>query len=207
MHNPILKSFAMKICLWVLAALALICLPAQMAAAQTVAAPPAASSPPAASDSVIRDGSYQLAPGDKVNVTIFDEPDMSGEFVVSSAGNISFPLIGNIDVQNMTLDAFQAALVQRLSPNYLRDPKITVSVLNYRPYYILGEVNAPGEYPYIDNLNVLNAIAKAGGFTYRAKTTKIFIRRANESAEKPYSLDADTKVAPGDTIRVTERYF
>ncbi len=153
------------------------------------------------------DGNYKLSAGDKVNITVFDEPTMSGEFVVSSSGDISYPLIGNINAQGMTLDEFQAALIARLMPDILKNPKVTVSVLNYRPYYILGEVNAPGEYPYTDNLNVMNAVAKASGFTYRAKTTKVFIRRAGENTEKVYDLTSDLKIAPGDTIRVAERYF
>jgi len=153
------------------------------------------------------DGNYQLSAGDKVNITVFDEPTMSGEFVVSSSGDISYPLVGNVNAQGMTLDQFQATLISRLMPDILKNPKVTVSVLNYRPYYILGEVNAPGEYPYTDNLNVMNAVAKASGFTYRAKTTKIYIRRAGESTEKVYDLTSDLKIAPGDTIRVTERYF
>lgn len=173
-------------------------------AGHVVAQTPATPAPQA---TAVQDGNYKLAPGDKVNIVVFDEPSMSGEFVVSSSGELAFPLVGNVQVQGMTLNDFQVALVNRLQPDILKNPKVTVSVLNYRPFYILGEVNQPGEYPYADNLNVLNAVAKASGFTYRAKTTKVYIRRAGETAEQVYDVGSDVKIAPGDTIRVAERYF
>lgn len=155
----------------------------------------------------ITDLSYRLGSGDKVNILVFGEAELSGEFNVSSTGQISFPLIGNLDVLNRTINELQNDLVAKLQNGYLREPKVSVSVINYRPFYILGEVNTPGEYAYISDLNVLNAVAKAGGFTYRAKTTKIYIRRANETTEIEYKLDPDTKVYPGDTIRIAERFF
>ncbi len=82
-----------------------------------------------------------------------------------------------------------------------------MEVLNYRPFYILGEVNKPGEYPYTNGLTVMNAVATAEGFTYRANTKRVFIKRADTSEEQEYPLNSTTPVAPGDTIRVAERFF
>ena len=187
----------------------ILCLTALLLSVVCMSPASAQTAAPAAAPTAVpvQDGNYKLSAGDKINITVYDEPTMSGEFVVSSSGDISYPLVGNVQATGMTLDEFQAALTARLMPDILKNPKLTVSVLNYRPYYILGEVNAPGEYPYTDNLNVMNAVAKASGFTYRAKTTKVYIRRAGETAEKIYDLTSDLKIAPGDTIRVAERYF
>ena len=90
---------------------------------------------------------------------------------------------------------------------YVKDPRVSVEVMTYRPFYILGEVQKPGEYPYSNGLTVLNAVATAGGFTYRANTKKVFIKRAESSTEEKYPLNSQTPVAPGDTIRIGERLF
>jgi polysaccharide export outer membrane protein len=152
-------------------------------------------------------GDYVLGPGDKVRVIVFGEEGLSGEFVVGGAGKVSFPLIGDVAASGLPVQAFVAELENGLKQGYLKAPRVSVEVLTYRPYYILGEVNKPGEYPYSNGLNVLNSIATAGGFTYRAQTKRVFIRRANESTERPYTLTSGVQVAPGDTIRVTERFF
>lgn len=107
----------------------------------------------------------------------------------------------------MTVRDFQTKVTTALADGYIRDPRVSAEVLNYRPFYILGEVNKPGEYPYTNGLTVLNAVATAGGFTYRANTKSVFIRRANEASEKAYPLSSVPAVAPGDTIRVAERFF
>lgn len=169
----------------------------------------AAQTPPAAAAAARASvgGDYVLGPGDKVRVIVFGEEGLSGEFVVGGAGKVSFPLIGDVAASGLPVQAFQAGLENSLKQGYLKAPRVSVEVLTYRPYYILGEVNKPGEYPYSNGLNVLNSIATAGGFTYRAQTKRVFIRRANESTERPYRLTSGVQVAPGDTIRVTERFF
>jgi protein involved in polysaccharide export with SLBB domain len=96
-------------------------------------------------------------------------------------------------------------LAQQLSQGYLLDPKVSVEVLNYRPFYILGEVKTPGSYPYVNGMNVLNAVALAGGYTYRAKTDGALLQRAREAEQKKVAPDA--AVYPGDTIKIEERYF
>lgn len=150
---------------------------------------------------------YRLGPGDKIRVIVFGEESLSGEFVVSGNGNVSFPLVGDIPARGKSVTEFQEGVQQALSQGYLKEPRVSTEVLTYRPYYILGEVNRPGEYPYSSGLTVLNAIATAGGFTYRAQTRKVYIRRANEADEESYPLGSETAVAPGDTIRIVERFF
>ncbi|NEX94073.1 polysaccharide biosynthesis/export family protein [Caulobacter sp. 17J65-9] len=150
---------------------------------------------------------YQLGPADKMRVLVFDEPNLSGEFVVSGAGQVSYPLVGDVMAKGLTVTEFQGELQSRLAAGYLRDPRVSVEVLAYRPFYILGEVNKPGQYPFTDELTVLNAVAGASGFTYRANTKRIFIRHAGSGAETEYSLTSTTPVLPGDTVRVAERFF
>lgn len=167
---------------------------------------PLEAAPPAAGQRVA-DQDYRLGSRDKVRIMVYGEPNLSGEFFVSGNGQISFPLIGDVQAANSTVQEFQARLEAALRQGYLKEPRVSVEVLTFRPFYILGEINKPGEYPYSNGLNVLNAVATAGGFTYRAQKKSVRIRRANESEEKTYPLTGDLIVSPGDTIRVTERFF
>jgi polysaccharide export outer membrane protein len=107
----------------------------------------------------------------------------------------------------MTIPQFQKEVETALKNGYLKEPRVSVEVLNYRPFYILGEVTKPGEYPYTNGLTVQNAVATANGFTYRANTKKVFIKRADATEEREYPLTSNTQVAPGDTIRIAERFF
>jgi polysaccharide export outer membrane protein len=150
---------------------------------------------------------YKLGPADKVRVTVFGEESLSGEFLVSGNGKISMPLVGDVQAAGLTVPEFQAAVQTVLRDGYLRDPRVSAEVLNYRPFYILGEIEKPGEYPYTNNLTVLNAVATAGGFTYRAAKDRVYVKRSGEEAERREALTATTRVWPGDTIRIGERLF
>lgn len=150
---------------------------------------------------------YQLGSGDQLRVTVFGEPDLSGEFQVDGTGQVSLPLIGNISVTGMTVQQFQATVEERLRAGYLNQPRVSAEVINYRPFYILGEVNRPGEYPYTSGLTVMNAVATAEGFTYRANRRVVFIRSAGTNVERRVDLTSTTLVQPGDTIRIAERLF
>lgn len=150
---------------------------------------------------------YRLGAGDKIRVITFGEQNLTGEFFVSGAGKVSLPLIGEIDAVGLSLPQFSKAIEEKLKQGYLKDPRVSTEVLNYRPFYILGEVRSPGTYPYTNALTVKNAVATAGGFTYRANQRKVFIRRAAEDKEQAYGLTDTTPVAPGDTIRIGERLF
>jgi protein involved in polysaccharide export with SLBB domain len=151
-------------------------------------------------------GEYRLGSGDRIKLTVYGEADLSGDFDVSGNGSVSLPLVGQVQAGGRTVPEFEQALTQQLK-TYFRRPRVSVQVLNYRPFYIQGEVKNAGEYSYINGLLVRDAIAKAGGYTYRAATSHVFIRRATEQEERRYSLDAPVYVMPGDNIRVSERFF
>jgi protein involved in polysaccharide export with SLBB domain len=150
---------------------------------------------------------YVLGPSDKIRVIVFGEPNLTGEFVVSGAGMLSYPLVGDVAAAGLTVSALQETLRTRLADGYLRDPRVTVEVLTYRPFYILGEVNKPGEYPYTNGLTIINAVATAGGFTYRANQKVVMVRGQGDEAERPVAVSPTEPVRPGDTIRVRERFF
>jgi polysaccharide export outer membrane protein len=150
---------------------------------------------------------YRLGPGDRLRIAVFGEAELTGEFVVNSLGAISYPLLGSVPAQGKTIPEFTESLGALLRDGFVRQPSITVEVLNYRPYYILGEVSSPGTYAYIGGLTVMNAVATAGGFTYRANTRQVFIRHAGADNEVSVALTSDTLVQPGDTIRIPERRF
>ncbi|MBI3678410.1 MAG: SLBB domain-containing protein, partial [Proteobacteria bacterium] len=102
---------------------------------------------------------------------------------------------------------FELQIKQKLDAGYLKDARVNVEVVNYRPFYIIGEVNKPGEYPYVNDMNLLNAIALAGGYTNRADDSDVYIRRNGSTKEVEFPADQTTKVMPGDIIRVSERFF
>ncbi|MDX2237309.1 MAG: SLBB domain-containing protein [Hyphomonadaceae bacterium] len=147
---------------------------------------------------------YVLGVGDRVRVIVFGEETLSGEFVVDSTGNIALPLIGQVPAAGRSLRAFEGGVQRALAEGYLNDPRVSAEVLNFRPFYILGEVTRPGEYPYQNGLTVLNAVATAGGFTALANQTIVYIKRAGEEVEARAALTSDTAVQPGDTIRIAK---
>ncbi len=152
-------------------------------------------------------GEYRLGAADQLRITVFGEAELSGEYVLDGTGTVSLPLVGEVPALNLTVREFQRAVEARFADGYLRDPRVSAEVMNYRPFYILGEVRTPGEYPYTNGLTVLNAIATAGGFTYRANDGVILIKGAEDPQEYRVKLDPSTKILPGDTIRVVERFF
>jgi polysaccharide export outer membrane protein len=165
--------------------------------------PPAAI---AAGDSVASDV-YTLGTGDKLRITVFNEDSLSGEFDIDASGIVSMPLIGNMKAAGLTQRQLEDQIKGKLSSGYMRDPRVNVEVLTYRPFYILGEVSKPGEYPYRNGMNVMSAVAVAGGFTYRANDRTIYIRRAGQTDESSYPVTTTTLVRPGDILRVPERLF
>lgn len=150
---------------------------------------------------------YRIGAGDKLRITVFNEPTLTGEYNVSPSGAVAFPLIGVIDSGNRSVEEVTQAIIGRLAQGYVNDPRVSIEVLNYRPFYILGEVNHPGEYSYASGITVEQAVARAGGFTYRANEKSVFLRR-QQSQERTVSLrGTEVAVMPGDTIRVGQRYF
>ncbi len=150
---------------------------------------------------------YRLGAGDKLRFIVYGEDDLSGEFDVDASGSVSLPLIGEVHAGGRTLRDLEVVVADRLKEGYLTDPRVNIDVLNYRPYYIVGEVEEPGEFPYSAGMTVLNAVAVAGGYTYRADTARVYVSRPNQGGELEYPADQSLSVNPGDIIRVPERFF
>lgn len=150
---------------------------------------------------------YRLNVGDKVRVTVYNEPTLSGEYVVAPDRTITFPLIGDLPAFNKTSLDISQMITARLSDGYLRNPNVSTEVVGFRPFYILGEVEKPGEYTYSPGMTVLQAVASASGFTYRANKRRILLRRAGSDEEVAVDITPSLAVHPGDTLRIAERYF
>jgi len=155
-----------------------------------------------------QDASYKLGSGDKLKLTVYGENDLGGEYQVDGAGQVQLPLLGPVPAAGMTVHDFETAVGGKfVSEGYLKDPRVSVEVENYRPFYIIGEVKSPGQYPYVNGMNALNAVALAGGYTYRADDKDVYIRRDGGTKEQEAPADQSTKINPGDIIRVDERIF
>jgi protein involved in polysaccharide export with SLBB domain len=151
--------------------------------------------------------SYKLGAGDALRVTVFRHPDLSGEFRLDGEGNFAMPLVGEIRGGGRTSRQVENEVELALkSGGYLVDPQVSIEVLNYRPFYIIGEVNNPGSFEYVNGMTVINAVALAGGFTYRADQDDIVISRGGSSGPE-VAAAPDTQVLPGDIIEVQERFF
>ncbi len=150
---------------------------------------------------------YDLGVGDHVRITVFNEPTLSGEFAVNANGKVSLPLVGDIDAGGKSATDVAAAVQGALADGYLKHPQVSAEVVTFRPFFVLGEVKGPGQYPYVTGLTAYNAIATAQGFSPRAERKSVFIRPAGSTGEKVYKLTPDLRVLPGDTLRIGERYF
>jgi polysaccharide biosynthesis/export protein VpsN len=150
---------------------------------------------------------YRLGAGDRVRVTVFRHVDLSGEFQLDGEGFFAMPLVGEIQGGGLNSRQLETEIEKRLKDGgYLVNPQVGVEVLNYRPFYIIGEVNNPGSYQYVNGMTVINAVALAGGFTYRADQGDIVINRGGSQGPEVEAM-LDTEVLPGDIINVTERFF
>jgi polysaccharide export outer membrane protein len=150
----------------------------------------------------------RLQGGDQLKIIIFGEDSLSGIYELSPAGTISMPLIGSIPAAGRTTEEVRRAIAAAYAKGkFLQEPKVTVSVVTFRPFYIFGEVLTPGRYTFTDGLDVLGAVATAGGFTYRASRTSVLIRHPGEEVWQEYSLAMPQPIQPGDVIRIPERYF
>jgi protein involved in polysaccharide export with SLBB domain len=158
-------------------------------------------------DDTSADSGYQLGPRDRVSVTVFNHPEFSGEYELDGNGRFSMPLIGIVNAAGRTPVELETLLVKRFRPDYLVNPRISIEVRNYRPYYLIGEVQSTGSFPYVAGITYLTAIAMAGGYTYRGKKGVVYVIRGNDPEQEEIKLDANEKVQPGDIIRVAERLF
>lgn len=151
---------------------------------------------------------YVLEPGNRVRVIVFNEQNLSGEFQIDSSGNLSMPLIGTVRAAGVTAHNLVGRVEEVLThSNYMRNPKVAIEVLSYRPFYVLGEVKQPGEFSYLAGMTVLSAVARAGGYDYRAREDEVILVRIVDGKEQQFRAIERTPILPGDIIRVTERYF
>jgi len=151
---------------------------------------------------------YQLDAGDDLRINAYGLDGFSNNYVVSDKGVISLPLIGDVQSSGRTVDQVQQAIRARLSDKkILVDPVVNVQINQYRPYYVVGEVKKPGEYPFRPGMSVLNAISTAGGYTFRAKTSKVSITRRVDDRSLTATAAEGALIRPGDTIRVYESWF
>ena len=150
---------------------------------------------------------YQLGPGDKIKVTVYGHQDLSGKFEIDGTGRLSLPLIPYVNAIGLTELDLEKAIIKKLKPDYLINPRVSVEILSYRPFYIIGEVKNPGSYPYVNGMSVVNAVAVAGGYTYRAKSSAVTVIRENDPKRNKMAVDQNTKIYPGDIIEVPERWF
>jgi polysaccharide export outer membrane protein len=153
------------------------------------------------------DGPYTLDSGDKLRIVVFGQDTLSNNYTVDAQGMVSLPLVGAVEARGLTTSQLGSAIAGRLRSGYVRDPSVAVEIETYRPFFVLGEVTFPGQYPYVPNMTVENAIAIAGGFTPRAAKDKVTITRKVQGAPSRFVLPLRYPLRPGDTIEVSERWF
>ena len=153
------------------------------------------------------DATYKLGVGDQISLTVYGETDLSHNYAINPNGSIEMPLIGGVKAAGLTIDQLTAQIGQRLSDGFLRNPSVSGTIITYRPFYILGEVNKPGQFPYQSGMTLASAVALAGGYSYRAQKNYVFIRPETGGGEARVEATAEVAVRPGDTIRVAERFF
>jgi len=152
-------------------------------------------------------GAYKLGVGDKVRVTVYGEKDLSGDFDVNDQGEVTLPLIGAVRIAGRSVGDAETLITSAYGKNYLVNPHVNLQVMNYRPFFILGEVKNPGSYPYVNGMTVVNAVALAGGYTPRANPKNIEVKRGAGKGGGDTQVSEDAGVLPGDIIRVPERFF
>lgn len=154
------------------------------------------------------DSTYKLASGDIIRISVFGEPDLSfDEIRLNDAGTFSYPFLGDVRAGGKTAAEIERTLTERLKGNYLVDPRVSVSILKYREFFISGEVKTPGGYAFQPGLTLRRAIALAGGLTERASTSRITIIRDQDPQRRPEQATLDTQILPGDTINIDQGFF
>jgi polysaccharide export outer membrane protein len=183
--------------------------------AYTMAAPVSASAPaPAAYAShaaapmpVRYDAGYRLDAGDKLRVVVYGQEGLTNTYTIDASGSITMPLIGQVPARGRSPASLAAEITGRLRNGYIREPSVAVEIESYRPFFILGEVQAPGQYPYVPNMTVESAIAIAGGFSPRAKRDLVTVTHTDANGAERHVVPLGTSLGPGDTVLVGERWF
>jgi polysaccharide biosynthesis/export protein len=168
---------------------------------------PAVYSAPPVPDPARYDAGYRLDAGDKLRVVVYGQEGLTNTYAIDAAGSITMPLIGQVPARGKTPASLAAGIAAKLRHGYIREPSVAVEIETYRPFFILGEVAAPGQYPYVPNMTVESAIAIAGGFSARAKRDMVTLTHTDASGAARYVVPLGTSLSPGDTVLVGERWF
>ena len=151
---------------------------------------------------------YRLGANDRVRIIVFGQPTLTGEYTLDGNGVLAFPLIGNVDANGQSPPQLQKAIAAKLDPDYLQNPSVSAEVITRRPFYVIGEVQKPGNYPYVTDMTALQAIAMAGGYTYRARQNNLYLKRLDANGRMVrVAATPETKIQPGDTVEIKERFF
>jgi polysaccharide export outer membrane protein len=160
-----------------------------------------------APDMVAGAGNYHLGTGDQIRVIVYGEDDLGGQFTVDGNGFVSLPLIGQVKASGFAASDLETEITNKLADGYVNNPKVSVEVTTYRPFYVIGQVNKPGEYPFVNDMTVLNAVALAGGYTEQADDADVYVRRNGTAREIEVPADQTTHIYPGDVVRVSQTTF
>jgi polysaccharide biosynthesis/export protein len=153
------------------------------------------------------DAAYHLDAGDKLRVVVYGQEGLSNTYAIDAGGSITMPLIGTVPARGRTPAGLAAEIGAMLRKGYIRDPSVAVEIEAYRPFFILGEVAAPGQYPYVPNMTVESAVAIAGGFSPRARRDQVTVTHTDASGSGRFAVPPGTSLSPGDTVLVGERWF
>jgi polysaccharide export outer membrane protein len=156
---------------------------------------------------VAYDAAYKLDAGDRLRVVIYGQEGLTNTYAIDPGGSITLPLIGSLPARGRTPAGLAAEIAARLRNGYIRDPSVAVEIEAYRPFFILGEVAAPGQYPYVPNMSVESAVAIAGGFSPRARRDRVTLTHTDAGGAIRAVVPLGTPIAPGDTVLVGERWF
>jgi polysaccharide biosynthesis/export protein len=174
------------------------------------AAPPVVVAAPAAYVEpmpVRYDAAYHLDAGDRLRVVVYGQEGLTNTYAIDAGGSITMPLIGSVPARGRTTAGLAAAIAAKLRAGFIRDPSVAVEIEAYRPFFILGEVAAPGQYPYVPNMTVESAVAIAGGFSPRARRDSVTVTRTDASGPARFVVPPGSPISPGDTVLVSERWF
>jgi polysaccharide export outer membrane protein len=156
---------------------------------------------------VAYEAAYRLDAGDKLRIVVYGQEGLTNSYAIDAGGSITMPLIGSVPARGRTPAGLAAAITAKLRGGYIREPSVAVEIEAYRPFFILGEVQAPGQYPYVPNMSVESAVAIAGGFSPRARRDQVTITHSDGTGSMRVVVPLGTSLGPGDTVLVGERWF
>ena len=156
---------------------------------------------------VVHDAAYRLDAGDKLRVVVYGQEGLTNSYAIDAGGSITMPLIGAVPARGRTTAGLAGEIAARLRNGYIREPSVAVEIESYRPFFILGEVAASGQYPYVPNMTVESAVAIAGGFSPRARRDSVTVTHTDASGTERFVVPPGSPISPGDTVLVSERWF